>query len=108
LLDVKNRVRDLPLRKNNLILPIFRYRFSLAHLGEKYFGIKRGFNSLPHKGFPFLARAALSPDEGRARRGDYSDSPEQMKIRLVRPLVSVVGNLGNSTPGGILPSHNTR
>jgi hypothetical protein len=27
-----------------------------------------------------LARAALSPDEGRARRGDYSDSTAQMKI----------------------------
>src|SRR5438270_4328757 len=54
LLDVKNRVRDLSLRKNNLILPIFGYRFSLAHLGEKFFGIKRGFNSLPHKGSPFF------------------------------------------------------
>src|SRR4249920_583309 len=50
LLDVKNRVRDLSLRKNNLILSIFGYHFSFAHLGEKYFGIKRGFNSLPHKG----------------------------------------------------------
>jgi hypothetical protein len=30
-----------------------------------------------------LARAALSPDEGRARRGDYSDSTAQVKIRLV-------------------------
>src|SRR6266480_5001614 len=67
LLDVKNRVRDLSLRKNNLILPIFGYRFSLAHLGEKFFGIERGLNSLPHKGSLFLlARAALSPDEGRA------------------------------------------
>src|SRR5258708_25284091 len=56
LLDVKNRVRDLSLRKNNLILPIFGQRFSLAHLGEKFFGIKRGFNSLPHKGSPFSSR----------------------------------------------------
>jgi hypothetical protein len=32
LLDVKNRVRDLSLRKNNLILPIFGYRFSLAQV----------------------------------------------------------------------------
>src|SRR5881394_1305993 len=111
LLDVKNRVRDLSLRKNNLILPIFGYRFSLAHLGEKFFGIKRGFNSLPHKGSLFLlARASLSPDEGRARRGDYSDSTAQMKIRLVRtvrerssvPFVSAVGNWGNGTPSGIL------
>src|SRR6266702_4683442 len=74
LLDVKNRVRDLSLRKNNLILPIFGYRFSLAHLGEKYFWIKRGFSSLPHKGLPFffLTRAALSADEGRAKQVDYS------------------------------------
>jgi hypothetical protein len=42
LLDVKNRVRDLSLRKNNLIVPIFGYRFSLAHFGEKCFGIERG------------------------------------------------------------------
>src|SRR4029453_1449468 len=54
LLDVENCVRNLSLRKNNLILPIFGYRFSFAHLGEKYFGIERGFNSLPHKGSLFL------------------------------------------------------
>src|ERR1700694_4101093 len=54
LLDIKNRVRDLSLRKNNLIVPIIRYCFPLAHLGEKYFGIKRGFNSLPHKDSVFL------------------------------------------------------
>src|ERR1700732_3324736 len=52
LLDVKNRVRDLSLRKNNLILSIFGYRFSFAHLGEKCFWIKRGFSFLPHKGLP--------------------------------------------------------
>ena len=55
LLDVKNRVRDLSLRKNNLIISIFGYCFSFAHLGEKCFGIKRGFNSLPHKGSLFLS-----------------------------------------------------
>jgi hypothetical protein len=54
LLDVKNRVRDLSLRKNNLILPIFRYRFSLAHLGEKFFGIERGLTSLPQTKPPFF------------------------------------------------------
>ena len=56
LLDLKNRVRDVSLRENNLILPIFGYRFSLAHFGEKFFGIERGFNSLPHKGSPFSSR----------------------------------------------------
>jgi hypothetical protein len=72
-----------------LILPIFGYRFSLAHLGEKFFGIKRGFNSLPHKGSPFSScKGCPSPDEGRARRGDYSDSNAQMKIRLVRTVVT--------------------
>src|SRR3984893_8916521 len=55
LLDVENRVRDLSLRKDNLILPIFGYRFSLAHIGEKCSGIKRGFSSLPHKASLFLS-----------------------------------------------------
>jgi hypothetical protein len=63
-----------------LILPIVGYRFSLAHLGEKYFGIKRGFNSLRHKGsLFFFTRAALSPDKGRARREDYREIPNPMK-----------------------------
>jgi hypothetical protein len=44
LLDVKNRVRNGTLRKNNLILLIFRYCFSIANLGEKYFGIECGLN----------------------------------------------------------------
>src|ERR1700726_5360989 len=70
LLDVKNRVRDLSLRKNNFILSIFGYRFSLAHLGEKYFGIKRGFNSLPHKGSLFLSHKGRPfPRRKKAGRG---------------------------------------
>jgi hypothetical protein len=52
-----------------LILPIFGYRFSLAHLGEKYFGIKRGFNSLPHKGFPFSFSQGLPFPPTKAGRG---------------------------------------
>src|SRR6202162_418582 len=54
LLDVKNRVRDLSLRENNLILPVFGYRFSLAHLGEKPFGIERELT------FAFHGRPSLS------------------------------------------------
>src|SRR3984893_18234264 len=54
LLDVKNRVRYLSLGKNNLILSVLGNRFSFAHLGEKRLGVKRGFNSLPHKGSLFL------------------------------------------------------
>src|SRR5216684_1278502 len=45
LLDVKNRVRSISLRENNLILPVLGYRLSLTHLGEKYFGIKLGLTS---------------------------------------------------------------
>src|SRR6266576_4440297 len=49
LLDVKNRVGNVTLRKNNLILLIFRYCFSIANLGEKYFGIECGLPALFHK-----------------------------------------------------------
>src|SRR5271166_1405235 len=52
LLDVKNGVGDLPLRKNNLILPVFGYGFSLAHLGEKPFGIERELSFAFHRGRP--------------------------------------------------------
>jgi len=54
LLDLKNRVRNVTLRKNNLILLIFRYCFSIANLGEKYFGIECGLPALFHKHhFPY-------------------------------------------------------
>jgi hypothetical protein len=43
LLDVKNRVRDVALRKNDVVLPIVQNRFSVAHLGEEVFGTKRSF-----------------------------------------------------------------
>jgi hypothetical protein len=54
LLDVINRVRDLSLRKDNLILPVFGYRFSLAHRGEEPFGIERELS------FAFHSRPSLS------------------------------------------------
>jgi hypothetical protein len=66
LLDVKNRVRDLSLRKNNLILPIFGYRFSLA--ARNSLGSNEALTLFLTKAPLFLlAKAALSP-EGRARR----------------------------------------
>jgi hypothetical protein len=47
----KDCVRDLSLGENNLIVPVFGYRFSLAHLGKKPFGIERelsfAFHSRP-------------------------------------------------------------
>jgi hypothetical protein len=58
------------LRKNNLILPIFGYGFSVAHFGEELLGIKRSFNFLPHKA-PFILfhKAALSPNEDQPING---------------------------------------
>jgi hypothetical protein len=56
LLDVKDRVAGVPLWEDDLILPIFRYCLSFAHLGEKYLRIKRGFGSLPQSDSPFRAR----------------------------------------------------
>jgi hypothetical protein len=47
LLDVKNRIRDLALRKNRLISLIFGYGFPFADLGEKFLRIKRNLASLP-------------------------------------------------------------
>jgi hypothetical protein len=43
LLDVKNRVRNVTLRKNNLILLIFRYCFSIANLARNIFGSNAAF-----------------------------------------------------------------
>jgi hypothetical protein len=48
----KNRVPDVTLRKNNLILPVFRNRFSIAHFGEKCFWIECRFPTPFHKAFP--------------------------------------------------------
>jgi len=84
LLDVKNGVRDLSLGKDNLILPISRYRLAPTHLGEKYLGIKRGFNSLLQNAPLFLSREGSPQTKARARREEYSDSTAQMKSGLVR------------------------
>jgi hypothetical protein len=81
LLDVKNRVRDLSLRKNDLILPIFGYRFSLAHFGEKFFRIERGLTSIPHKDSPVLPeQKLLSPDEDSANPNYFSNSNAKMNL----------------------------
>ena len=49
LLDVKNRVRNVTLGKNNLILLTFRYCFSIANLSEKYFWIESALITLLHR-----------------------------------------------------------
>jgi hypothetical protein len=56
LLDVKNRVRDVSLRKDNLILVIIGYRFPLADLGKKLLRIKQGLAPLRHKDSPLARR----------------------------------------------------
>jgi hypothetical protein len=42
-LNIENRICDVALRKHDLVLVEFRYRFALADLGEKEFWIKQGF-----------------------------------------------------------------
>src|ERR1700741_1587911 len=75
LLDVKNCVRNLTLRKNNLILVIFRYCFSLANLGEKYFGMESIIPALFHKHhFPYEVSQASQL---------YSDSDPKIITGLV-------------------------
>src|SRR6266403_5934707 len=61
-LDVKNGVRHVSLRENNLVLAIFEYRFALADFGEEFLGIERGLGAGAHK-------ESLSSDEGRAKSG---------------------------------------
>ncbi len=67
LLDVKNRVSNLALRENGLILPVLGYRFSLTRLGEKYFGIKRGLALSSSQRYPFFDKSSLFPDEDSAK-----------------------------------------
>src|SRR5258706_8567527 len=98
-------VRDLSLRENNLILPIFGYRFPSPTLARNSLGSNEALTFFLTKAPLFLlARAALSPDEGRARRGGYSDSPAEKKIWLVRAVRERSRKFGEGTPGGILPS----
>src|SRR5258707_11459710 len=100
-------VRDLSLRENNLILPIFGYRFPSPTLARNSLGSNEALTFFLTKAPLFLlARAALSPDEGRARREEYSAFTAQMKNPLVPAVVSAVGNWEKGTPGGIFPSHN--
>jgi hypothetical protein len=93
LLNLKDRVRNRSLGENNLILPVLGYCFSLAHLGEKYFGIKRGFGFLPHGGIPCFFSQGLPFPPTKAGRGEG--------------IIAIPLRKGNSTPGGVLPSHNT-
>jgi hypothetical protein len=45
-LNVKYRLGDVPLCKDNVILLIFGYRVSIAHFCKKFLGIKRDPSSL--------------------------------------------------------------
>src|ERR1700722_10063956 len=47
-LNIENRVREVALRENNLILLILRYRFSLTDSGKKFLGLKRDLAYLCH------------------------------------------------------------
>src|ERR1700694_4277821 len=60
LLDVKNRVRNIALRENNLILPVFEYFFSLTHLGEQCFRIERELSYAFHSRPSFIAKDTVT------------------------------------------------
>jgi hypothetical protein len=89
LLDVKNRVRDLSLRET---IWSFRYLdivFPSPTLARNSLGSNEALTLFLTKAPLFLlARAALSPDEGRARREDYSDSTARMKIRFDKKIAA--------------------
>jgi hypothetical protein len=59
-LDIKNRIRKLTLRKNDLTLLIFRYCFSIAYFGEKYPWVERYLPNLLHEAARFLERRRLA------------------------------------------------
>ncbi len=61
--DVKDRVRSCTLSKNNLILLIFRYGFSIAHFGEKGLSIKRNRASPSRNGSVFSYSPVLSRNQ---------------------------------------------
>src|SRR3954471_21184043 len=69
LLNIKDRVRSFSLGENNLILPVRGHGLSLAYLGEEFFGIKYGFDFLPHRGLPFSFSQGPLNLEQRIPRG---------------------------------------
>src|SRR4029077_8801191 len=82
LLDVKNRVRDLSLWENDLILPVFGYRFSLANLGKKFFGIKCGLASLHGMSFARLASRRIGDNSTGSRRVCEGDWTHRVSLLL--------------------------
>jgi hypothetical protein len=61
-LDVKNRIRDLSLRENNLILPVLQNRLPPPHSGEKDLGIEYVLGGLPHRASPLWIEGLCNPN----------------------------------------------
>jgi hypothetical protein len=90
LLDVENRVRDLSLWENNLIFSIFGYCFSLAHFGEKYFGIKRRLAPLLHNITFSLPQPNCSfPDKGSGIQVNIAISVPQVKKMIITTITAM-------------------
>jgi hypothetical protein len=67
LLEVKDRVRDVALREDDLILLVFGYRLSVADLGEEPLGVERCLAILSHSSSLDVLRASRMRDTGVAR-----------------------------------------
>jgi hypothetical protein len=83
LLNVKDRVCNFPLRKNNLILQAVKNRFPVAHVGEELLRIKRG---LPH-GLPAISRSKILMLDGSKLEDQLMASgaahPKLVKLTIV-------------------------
>jgi hypothetical protein len=60
--DIENRIRNVTLQEDNLVLLTFQYCFSPAHLGEEVLRVKRGPATLSQDGFTFVTHRC-SPGE---------------------------------------------
>jgi hypothetical protein len=82
LLDVKNRVRDLPLWENNLILVEFGYRFPSPTLARNVLGSNLGLRLTTDCPF-FRNKSSFPPPNTVRRRAIIANSTAEMKIWLI-------------------------
>jgi hypothetical protein len=90
-LNVKNCIRKFTLRKNDLILLIFRYCFSIAYFGEKYLWIERYLPNLLHE-------AARFPEQSRSSQVEYSNPIDRNKYAADVMLTRFTSQIPHSTP----------
>src|ERR1043166_2829283 len=96
-LDEKDCVRDVALGENDMPFSIFGYRFSFAHVSEKYFGIERGLGlraprpwalgALAHGESSIIRRSRVN----RFLRSRRSDRLAALAASMMRPANSSRG-----------------